>query len=418
MSTTDQQPASTTSAGEEAVVVDNAPLYAMQSESQHDTVQHERSTTRTVNMKFLNGTSFLLTAMLSTGTIFFHVTDGVYGDDYMWMKYQTLFTPNGYTSAIWMIIFALHGCFIYASCFDKELQRSPLVGYSYLVNSDLTSEAAKSTIQSSVAVNYPGVCATLLMMLYSYDCGSMGFSFFCSVLCCTVLLNILKIQEMASKLLVDDTAGNSAAAAADNATDDVKSDYVKQQDENGLDVSNQLPADESGKIFTRENVMTYTCLILPFELTLGYVLPLCVLYLNTWFDSTMTSLSTTFHLVLANLSLVGTLVAGFMVLWKTERKYFGVGIALAWYLLGVATELHNPTQPIYNEFSDKEILFTQVVAYLATTVLMTVLCVRLMKSAININMFNCVGKLTGGCHDDTGTEDITDDNIITDYVHA
>jgi len=385
----------------------------MQSESQHDTAQHERAVSRKVNMKFLNGTSFLLTAMLSMGTIFFDVTNGVYGDDYLWMKYQTLFTPNGYTSAIWIIIFVLHGCFIYASCFDKELQQSPLVGYSYLVNGDVSTETVKSTLQSSVAVNYPGVCATLLMMIYSYNRGSMGFSFFSSMLCCAVLLNILKIQDMASKLLVEDTAGNgnaATAAAADNATDDLQSDYVKQQDEDE-EIVNRIGQ------YLRENTKNYACLVLPFELTLGHVLSLCVLYLNTWFDSTMTSLSTTFHLILANLSLAGLLTAGFLVVWKKERKYYGVGMAIAWYLLGVATELSNPTQPIYNEFSDREILFTQMVAYLATTVLMTILCVRIMKSAIKINLFNCVGKLAG-CHEDTSTDNIADEKFTTDYVHA
>merc|ERR1712154_477639 len=98
-------------------------------------------------------------------------------------------------------------------------------------------------------------------------------------------------------------AAKSTAAAAVNVADDVKSDYVKQQDEEDEDDVNPIIVDESGKIFTRENMKNYACLRLPFELTLGYVLSLCVLYLNTWFDSAMTSLPTAFHLTLANLSL-------------------------------------------------------------------------------------------------------------------
>ena len=36
----------------------------------------------------------------------------------------------------------------------------------------------------------------------------------------------------------------------------------------------------------------------------------------------------------------------------------------------MAIELHTPTQPIYNEYSDTAILTTQIVATVATTVLM------------------------------------------------
>ena len=82
--------------------------------------------------------------------------------------------------------------------------------------------------------------------------------------------------------------------------------------------------------------------------------------------------------------------------------------------LGVAIELHAPTQPIYNQFSDMSILATQIVALIAATVMMTMLGVRVMKTMINYNIFNCAGRLGGG-DQSVATEE---DEISTGYVHA
>ena len=84
--------------------------------------------------------------------------------------------------------------------------------------------------------------------------------------------------------------------------------------------------------------------------------------------------------------------------------------------LGVAIELHSPTQPIYNEFSDGAILTTQVVAGVATLILVTLLGVRVMKTAIKHNVLNCVDALDGDksvVSEGDGTGEIS-----TGYVHA
>ena len=81
----------------------------------------------------------------------------------------------------------------------------------------------------------------------------------------------------------------------------------------------------------------------------------------------------------------------------------------------MAIELHTPTQPIYNEFSDNAILTTQIVAGVATLILMTLLGIRIMKSMIKSNLFNCVEVLGGG---DRSVVSDGEEEISTDYVHA
>ena len=87
----------------------------------------------------------------------------------------------------------------------------------------------------------------------------------------------------------------------------------------------------------------------------------------------------------------------------------------------MAIELREPTQPIYNEFSDGAILATQIVALVATTLLMTMLGVRVMKTMIKHNLFNCAGRLGGGRNNDNDNSVVSeevDGGIGADYVHA
>jgi len=386
---------------EEAVIVsDDAPVFTTHSESEAD---------RMKTIKVLNALSYAITALLTLSTVLFSATEGLYGDEFAWMQYQTLFTPATYVRYIWLVIFALHGCFVYASCLDKEMQHSPLVGYSFMSGAEDSSDF-KSSLKSSVAMNYPGVCATVLMMIYSFDHGWMGFAFASALLCLAVLVNVLKIQYMASMLMANVVVNNV------EKNDDV---YVKQEDETNQ--SGIHLTDESDKFFTKENVKNFVFLKLPFELTFGYVLSLAALCLNAWFDSNE-SLPTTVHLILANLSMIGLLIVGICVLLKFETKYYGVGCAVVWYMLGVAIELITPSQPIYNAFSDGAISVTQLVAYLATTILLVTLTARAAKTAIKLNLFNCVPALAGG---DASASVVSEDDvsecknkITTDYVHA
>lgn len=65
---------------------------------------------------------------------------------------------------------------------------------------------------------------------------------------------------------------------------------------------------------------------------------------------------------------------------------------------------------------------TQLVAYLATTILLVTLTARAAKTAIKLNLFNCVPALAGG---DASASVVSEDDvsecknkITTDYVHA
>jgi len=313
------------------------------------------------NLKIVNGASYLLTGMMVIGVVLFKAREeGVFGDEFLWMKYQTLLTPSSYVNLLWVPVFVLQGLFVYASTLHKTLQHSPLVGYD---------RALQRSSETSVAVHYPAVCAATLLTVYSHDYGHVFAALLGSVLCGIVLIRILQIQ---GRLL-------NEMEAVDNA--------------NGTTVD---IADRTAQ---------YVALRLPFELHLGYVLTLVAVYFNT-FLAGFDVLPTSVFLVAANASLALLLCLGFCMLWVTERKFYGVGVALVWYLLGVAIELHTPSQPIYNEFSDGAILTTQIVAGVATLILATLLGVRVMKTMIKHNMFHCGDVLD------------KEDEISADYVHA
>lgn len=347
------------------------------------------------------------------------------------LQNQTLLTPHNLINLIWFPIFLLQGLFIYASTIHKTLQTSPLIGYN----------AALTSPKQSIVVHYPAVCATTLMMIYSHDYGYPFFAFLSSVLCGVVLTSIIRIQ---SEILNEVEMNESVVS------DNEEAGYVKDEDHANAALSTIATDIKSRSV-------QYFCLRLPFELYGGYVLALIASYFNMFLNG-FDSLPTLVFLVIANVSLVGLLGVGFLVLWKIpERKFYGVGASLVWYLvsvllfvlslslhygttfgpyisvfhthswciysclylstqLGVAIELHEPTQPIYNEFSDGAILTTQIVAGVAATVLMTLLGVRVMKTMIKHNLFNCVGRLGGGDNASVATDE--DGGISANYVHA
>lgn len=83
---------------------------------------------------------------------------------------------------------------------------------------------------------------------------------------------------------------------------------------------------------------------------------------------------------------------------------------MVWYLVGVAVELQAPTQPIYNQFSDEQITVTQILAALTSTVLSSLLALRMIKTGIKSN---CMGM--AACQ---GKDGVMEDDITTGYVHA
>jgi len=110
-------------------------------------------------------------------------------------------------------------------------------------------------------------------------------------------------------------------------------------------------------------------------------------------------------------------LAFFHIPFSTNSKYLStnlIAIITPLYQLGVAAELIEPTQPIYNEFPDGAILTTQIVAGVATTALMVMLGVRITKTMIKHNIFNCGSKCNGG--DNSFATD--EEEISTGYVQA
>ncbi|EED87363.1 predicted protein [Thalassiosira pseudonana CCMP1335] len=443
--------------GEAMVVNNDAPTYTTQTETEYSSSENNISGWKAlliastpaqqsvVNLKFLSVTVWLLTTMMVVGVVFCGVREeGVFSDFYLWMSYQvrqmvmlyailengatwnlnakrslkesdarlqtlelhlswlrpghcfvfTLMTPSTYSNAIWIILLALQGLFIFGSM--TTFKNSPLVGYSALLkttnNTDsTTTESTAKKYINCTAIQYPGLCASTLIMIYSFDSGYILCSLIGAVLGVTIIARIIMLQLQV--LAKADVSGddNNGVDEENNTEEQDMSHIVRGATSNPL----SLP-------FLHE----YISLRLPFELYGGYVGCLVVMYLNTWLMEM--GLSPKALLVIANISIIFLLAIGGIVIWgvkQSGRHLYGVGLGMVWYLIGVAVELHSPTQPIYNEFSDSQILITQILAALASTVLSSMLALRMIKTMIKGNLFNCLGS-------------VEDDEISTDYVHA
>lgn len=230
------------------------------------------------------------------------------------------------------------------------------------------------------------------MMVYSHDYGFIGCAFLSSVLCGVILARVLKIQT---------TVMNEMELTRD------ENNTIRTEKDEENPSSGTFPTPDT------DDILQYVALRLPFELYGGYALALVVLYFNTFLDSF--DVPTKLHLAMANFSIIGLTAAGAWLLWKIPgRKLDGAGAALVWYMLGVVIELCDPTQRIYNMFSDRAILTTKIMAALATTALMTLLGVRVMNTMTKKNLWG-LGALLGG---KSVANEEDDEEISTDYVHA
>lgn len=348
------------------------------------------------NLKHLNVFCYAVTSVVVLGYVLFGVREeGVYADPYLWMKYQSLLTPANYVNAIWIAIFATQGLFIYASVFHPKYSTSSLVGYNNSsISTGTTLTTLKETLLQSPAANYPAICATTLLTVLTYDAGHVFLALLSSLLCLHVSVRVVKMQ---------------AAYAEEMDTNTQLKDVVEEGDED--------PAHP----YSATHVKVNTFLCLPFELFAGYSLVLAWLYFNVALDRQLTGMMGGMHLkvllVSANLSLVVLLGIGVALLWKTKRHYYGVNLALIWYMVGVAVELHEPSQPIDNEYSDNQIVLTQGVAGLSATILAAVLSLRVVKTIIkNRRLY----RLPCGSLEDSASGDMQDgeNGIATDYVQA
>ncbi len=89
----------------------------------------------------------------------------------------------------------------------------------------------------------------------------------------------------------------------------------------------------------------------------------------------------------------------------------------------MAIELHTPSQPIYNEFTDEQITATQATAAVASTIFFIMFFIRMIKTIIKRNLFGCLGWKGRGAVDEEDEDDIAGDveaggEIRTGYVQA
>lgn len=236
-----------------------------------------------------------------------------------------------------------------------------------------------------MAIVYLVICVSTILSVVSYKDSKDGFALLNGLVCVTLLTLVAKNQR---EVLEED--------------DEVVVE-MKPEAEQGGGFCSYIP----------EPIMQYASHRLPFELHAGYSLALVAVYLCAFVGSF--DLSTSVYLIVGNACLGSLVVLGFALLWKVEA--YGAGVALIWYLIGVAFELRDPTQPVYNQFSDAVILSTQIVAGMGATALATLVGIRLVKTAIKRNWLGrLVEKLNCGKAKD---EDVVEDGgISTGYVHA
>lgn len=189
---------------------------------------------------------------------------------------------------IWIPVFVLQGLFVYASTLHETLQRSPLVGYAAAVNSPTRS----------VAVHYPLACASTLVMVYAHDSGRVGIAFLASLACGAVLARVLKMQDESLLRMEEEEARGGVRSHSSLRTASSR----------------------------------YLALRLPFELHAGHVLASAGVYLNASLGGFDGAPAAAF-LTAAGATLAALLCAGFRLLWRTERKFYGVAAALVWYLV-------------------------------------------------------------------------------------
>lgn len=240
-------------------------------------------------------------------------------------------------------------------------------------------------------------------MVVGHDNGRLFSAFVSSVLLDCILVGVLEIYSL----------GRSNVRSLSS----LSSLWVNDNDERRLDNSHELNVDESSfnnntdnnnnnsSMYGDDDFKTCACdyiaMRLHFELFAGYAFALTSLYFNTFlrgFDAVTPSC----HLVLANIGLVLLTCVG---CWK--RQFYGVTVALVWYFLGVVVELHTPAQLIYNEFSKNAILATQVMAGVASLILLTVMGVRVVKMVIKNNEGRNTSVVSGG-----------EGGVSMDYVQA
>jgi hypothetical protein len=94
----------------------------------------------------------------------------------------------------------------------------------------------------------------------------------------------------------------------------------------------------------------------------------------------------------------------------------------------MATELHKPTQPVYNKFSDNDIFTTYIMAGLSILLLMTLVGVCIVKTlmkhgrCIDVQTQDLLACTSRFCRGKREPNDVlmakVNNVIMTDYIHT
>eukprot|EP00985_Skeletonema_marinoi_P016640 scaffold8985_cov161-Skeletonema_marinoi.AAC.2 len=340
---------------------------------------------RLKTLRLINALCYALAALIVLSSI--HTSSSDDYDDYQaWITNQTLLSVAPYTQYIWYAIFLLQGLFIAAS-FVPSLWSSELLGYTALTDIPTGLEAFKKSIlqafkKSIPVVHYPALCASTALSVYSFfQWNIMSLAFAGSFASTYCLFNIIRYQ-------LD-------AVTTSGFTFNRMKRWMQRRrvpdapDENTL---NDLLNDRDVSI----QIQQYIFLKLPFELYAGYNLAWSVSLLNIIVRKLFRSV--VLSEVLACVSLVALLCVGCYVMW-TEKKglCYGVGVGMAWYLIGIFFQLVYLSFPIMYSYSDAAIAVTKYMSIIFANILVSTIALRAVKNVINVSNDDYSGVRTCCC---------------------
>jgi hypothetical protein len=299
--------------------IDGSPV---KEQEQPPAVNPFKDDSRIQALRLVNALAYALTTASVLSSIHISIRDE-YDNYAVWMTNQTLLSVAPYTQYIWYMLFFLQGLFIVAS-FLPSLWSSELLGYTALAT--ITGkEAIKEAIKKpSPVMLYLALCASTVLMVYSFNMNMTSLAFVGSCACTYLLVTIMRFQVDTVTGLSNETGfskikrwfqGRRASASTLQSAPD---ENTLNNFLNDVDVTNQI--------------QQYIFIKLPFELYAGYNLALNVTLLNVIVHKSIGSAA--LNVVLAYVSLVLLLVVGCYVMWKEKKGLcYGVGAGLAWYLV-------------------------------------------------------------------------------------
>lgn len=276
-------------------------------------------------------------------------------NEYMSLKYQTLVTPASWAFSIWGLIFIAECAFVLAQM--------------------LPQYRACRLVQDGVKHNFVGACAAQILWTVAFSYEYISLSFLIMLCLCYCLMEILKAHY----------------AMADG----------------GRDI-------DAESIFT---VKEYWLFRFPFELHGGWIVAASFVNFNVW----LVSVNAPVWLLItcAAMSLLGVAALGLGAVWYLLRPDFTVGAVLTWAVVGIAQELRDPKQSIFNAYTYTTIDGFQMTSAVFATVLAIAVVTRGVKKVIkdrklarDRQVADDMVRSVGG----DGAVSSAGDNIASDFV--